>query len=218
MDNDKEVYDGVLLNISSKDGYPADALSNFARHPFELDGIKCESMEGFLQSLKFKNREKQKIVCQMTGHEAKKASRGLPQLRWRITKRLWWNTVEYDRLSDDYQILLDRAFSALGRNEEFMKALKFTGDCLLCHSIGKANARKTVLTEYEFILRLEKLRGTSILELYEEAMKSEETYTDEESSCETDKIAEEFFSESDERKEDNADESEALRVDLFDDV
>ena len=43
------------MDIGSGNGYPSSALSNFAPHEFELDGVKCASMEGFLQSLKFKS-------------------------------------------------------------------------------------------------------------------------------------------------------------------
>lgn len=45
------------MDISSGAGYPASSLSNFAPHEFEIDDIKCASMEGFLQSLKFQNPE-----------------------------------------------------------------------------------------------------------------------------------------------------------------
>ena len=50
------------MDIHSKGKYPANALSNFAPHLFILDGVECCSMEGFLQSLKFKNPEVQKPV------------------------------------------------------------------------------------------------------------------------------------------------------------
>lgn len=38
------------MDIRSGKDYPSSALSNFAPHPFEIDGVKCASMEGFLQS------------------------------------------------------------------------------------------------------------------------------------------------------------------------
>lgn len=44
------------LDIGSGKDYPSNALSNFAPHPFIIDGVECNSMEGFLQSLKFKDR------------------------------------------------------------------------------------------------------------------------------------------------------------------
>ena len=59
------------MDISSGTGYPASSLSNFAPHEFEIDGVKCASMEGFLQSLKFQNPEMQKYVCSLVGKAAK---------------------------------------------------------------------------------------------------------------------------------------------------
>ena len=49
------------MNIGSGQDYPANALSNFAPHPFVFDGVEVNSMEGFLQSLKFKNFDMQKF-------------------------------------------------------------------------------------------------------------------------------------------------------------
>jgi hypothetical protein len=43
------------MDIRSGKDYLASALSNFAPHPFVLDGVEIASMEGFLQSLKFGN-------------------------------------------------------------------------------------------------------------------------------------------------------------------
>ena len=46
------------MDIGSGTGYPSANLSNFSPHMFIVDGIKCNSMEGFLQSLKFQDPEK----------------------------------------------------------------------------------------------------------------------------------------------------------------
>ena len=43
------------MDIGSGSGYPAANLSNFHPHQFTIDGVECASMEGFLQSLKFKD-------------------------------------------------------------------------------------------------------------------------------------------------------------------
>ena len=53
------------MDIGSGNGFPCDALSNFAPHPFVIDGVECASMEGFLQSLKFSNPDIQKEVCKL---------------------------------------------------------------------------------------------------------------------------------------------------------
>lgn len=59
------------MDIKSGNGYPAANLSNFTPHPFEIDGVQCASMEGFLQSLKYKNPDMQQYVCTLVGEKAK---------------------------------------------------------------------------------------------------------------------------------------------------
>lgn len=144
------------MDIGSKCGYPSSALSNFAPHPFEIDGVKCASMEGFLQSLKFSNPEMQKHICTLVGFKAKMAGK---EKKWFRTQTLYWQGVEYKRDSQEYQDLLDRAYAALFANEGFRKALAATGDAVLTHSIGKTSENVTVLTRSEFCGRLMRLRN-----------------------------------------------------------
>ena len=59
------------MDICSGTGYPSSALSNFAPHQFIIDGVECNSMEEFLQSLKFKDVDMQKAVCLLVGKAAK---------------------------------------------------------------------------------------------------------------------------------------------------
>jgi bacteriophage protein GP30.3 len=61
------------MDISSGSSYPASGLSNFAPHPFIIDDIECASMEGFLQSLKFKDENMQIEICKKVGRQAKRA-------------------------------------------------------------------------------------------------------------------------------------------------
>lgn len=148
-----------VIDIQSKGEYPSCALSNFAEHEFYIDNVKCLSMEGFLQSLKFKGIKKQKQVCLLFGKEAKNSTKhSVAQLRWRLTNNLYWQGKRINRFSDEYQKLIDRAYVSLSRNSDFEKALMNSSSYTLAHSIGKTDKRKTVLTEYEFISRLERLR------------------------------------------------------------
>lgn len=134
-------------------------MSNFAKYEFYIDNVKCSSMEGFLQSLKFKSVKKQKKVCLLSGEDAKNSTRHtLAQLRWRSTHNLYWQGKRISHFSDEYQKLLDRAYEALSQNSDFEKALEDSLSYTLAHSIGKTDKRKTVLTEYEFISRLERIR------------------------------------------------------------
>lgn len=144
------------MDIGSGAGYPSAALSNFAPHPFVIDGVLCNSMEGFLQSLKFKDPGMQEQVCLLVGKAAK--FKGKKKKWWREQK-LYWRGVEYDRAGEEYQLLLDRAFLALSTNEGFAKALTATGSAVLTHNIGKTKIAETVLTRSEFCSRLTRLRA-----------------------------------------------------------
>ena len=143
------------MDIGSGKGYPSSALSNFAPHPFVLDDIPCNSMEGFLQSLKFSNPDMQKEVCLLVGKQAKFKGK---DKKWWKTQILYWKGVAFDRDSFLYQELLDRAYKALSENEGFRRALMATGNSALTHSLGKSDPKRTVLTAREFCSRLEILR------------------------------------------------------------
>ncbi len=147
------------MDIGSGKGYPSSALSNFAPHPFTVTWwgatLECNSMEGFLQSLKFKNPAMQKHVATLVGYTAKKKGRDKD---WRKSQMLWWDGNAIGRQSTFYQLLLDEAYDALARNTKFRDALLATGDAVLTHSIGKTSPSETVLTRNEFCSRLMKLR------------------------------------------------------------
>ena len=143
------------MDIGSGAGFPAGTLSNFAPHPFVIDGVQCNSMEGFLQSLKFKDVEMQKSICLLVGKAAKFKGK---KKKWWKTQTLHWQGKEFKRDSEEYQELLDRAFNALAQNTGFQKALLATGTATLEHSIGKSKITETVLTRQEFCSRLTRIR------------------------------------------------------------
>lgn len=144
------------MDIGSKSGYPASSLSNFAGHRFVIDDVECYSMEGFLQSLKFKEPLIQVEVCKLIGLKAK--YKGKPK-KWWQTQNLYWKGETIERKSDRYQQLLDEAFNAMyQQSESFRKALAASGEATLTHSMGKNDQSRTVLTNTEFCGRLTKLR------------------------------------------------------------
>ena len=143
------------MNIGSGNKYPSNALSNFAPHPFVLDGVEINSMEGLLQSFKFKNPEMQKEICKLVGRQAKFAGKNK---KWWTTQTLYWQGKEYKRDSEEYQQLLDRAYNALAQNKSFQRALVASGSAVLSHSIGKTKQNETVLTRKEFCSRLTVIR------------------------------------------------------------
>ncbi|NPV13102.1 MAG: hypothetical protein HPY57_15150 [Ignavibacteria bacterium] len=150
------------MDISSKGKYPSNALSNFSPHPFVLDGVEISSMEGFLQSLKFKSPEMQVEVCKLVGLAAKMKGKNK---KWFKTQTLYWRGVEIKRDSDEYQELLDRAYNAMyEQSDSFRKALAASVGCTLTHSMGKNKKNETVLTTQEFCSRLSILRDYGKIE------------------------------------------------------
>lgn len=136
--------------------YPAGALSNFAPHPFVFDGIQCNSMEGFLQSLKFENPEMQEHICTLTGKAAKRSG---AKKNWQRTQILYWRGEPIKRDSQEYQDLLDRAYLAMfSQNQKAQNALLATKNATLTHSIGRRKINETVLTQQEFCSRLIEIR------------------------------------------------------------
>ena len=143
------------MDLGSGTGYPSANLSNFSPNPFIIDSVKCNSMEGFLQSLKYSNSEMQIHVCSLVRKQAKFKGK---QKAWYRKQELYWQGKVLKRDSAEYQELLDRAFKALGENQKFRKALLATGDSTLTHSMGKKKKSETVLTSQEFCSRLTLLR------------------------------------------------------------
>lgn len=153
------------MDIGSGNGYPEASLSNFAPHPFVIDGVECNSMEGFLQSLKFESIDMQKYVCTLVGKTAKFKGK---KKKWYRTQTLYWQGKAIKRDSDEYQNLLNKAYNALNKNEGFRKALLATNNANLTHSIGRSNTNETVLTSSEFCKRLIHLRDIGELPVKKE--------------------------------------------------
>jgi len=146
------------MDVGAKNSYPAGALSNFTAHSFVIDGIPCASMEGFLQSLKFKSPEMQAEVCTYIGFKAKKKGYGK---NWYSTQTLYWRGKPILRYSQDYQDLLTRAYDAMfEQSAKFRNALTAAGrNAVFTHSIGKSKESETILTEREFCAQLMRLKN-----------------------------------------------------------
>ena len=113
-------------------------LSNFEPHEFQFRGVRCGSMEGLLQSLKFPIPDK--------------------QVRY-LDHTLYWQGKAMCRFGEEYQALVREAYYAMAsQSEKFRSAIMRTGDQPLCHSIGKSDPRYTILTESEFVETLKAVR------------------------------------------------------------
>lgn len=147
-----------VLDIYSKGWYPSHNLSNFHPYTFNFDNVICNSMEGFLQSLKFKNTEEQKQVCLLVGKEAKQI--GSEKFLWKLTGVVYWRGEKIRRSSHKFNDLIKRAYEALfEQNKDFRLALSSSLKYELVHTLGKKYKRTTILTEKEFISNLNYLRS-----------------------------------------------------------
>lgn len=147
--------DANTLDIRSNGMYPSGVLSNLCSNAFRFDGVLCNSMEGFLQSLKHPDPNKQRQICQLKGGNASKRSVS----SWQTDQIVWWHGQAIDRQSDAYQRLLHRAYQALfDQNERFRAALMATRGITLIHTAGEADPFKTILTGEEFCHILTEIR------------------------------------------------------------
>lgn len=146
----------LFLDVYSKKPYPSCALSNFAAHPFVLDGVQVRSMESLLQSLKVEP-EKQREVCQLDAKAAKELG---STYNWQENGAVFhWNGSSFSRFSREYWKFLKRAYDAMvDGNKNFAIALRDTGHCILWHSTGKLSRKETCLTTFEFIRLLYRAR------------------------------------------------------------
>ena len=137
---------GRAVDIWSGGRYPGEALSNLCSNAFVYDRVHCNSMEGFLQSIKYDERAKQLQICQMKGRNAKKASKE----SWKPNQGVYWNDQTIDRHSEAFQALVMGAYKAMfEQNERFHDALMMTRGKRLFHTRGKRNPFETILTEQE---------------------------------------------------------------------
>lgn len=157
---------GKAVDIWSKSPYPADVLSNLHGNGFRFDGMVCGSMEGFLQSLKCKDCDKQRQICRMKGRNAKNMSSS----DWQTDRIVWWRGKAIDRQSEEFIELVGRTCRAMfEQNKSFRAALMSTRGMTLYHTKGEHNPFKTIPTEKEFCSIL-----TDIRELYDKLDKQTE--------------------------------------------
>ena len=155
----KDMYDPETntLDIRSKGLYTSNVLSNLCSNGFRLDGMVCGSMEGFLQSLKRKELDKQRQICSMKGGNARKMS----VTSWQTDQVVWWKGQAIDRQSEEYQRLIRRAYQAMfEQSERFRAALMQTRGITLVHTSGEPSSYKTILTPSEFCGILMDLRDS----------------------------------------------------------
>ena len=150
-----QVWRGKALDIWSTNSYPSNVLSNLCNNSFFFEGVFCQSMEGFLQSLKYEDQDCQRQICAMEGRNAKTKTTAT----WQTDQIVWWKGVAVNRQGNEYQELIRKAYKAMfEQNKRFRAALMSSIGMKLYHSKGEQNTYKTILTESEFCSILTEMR------------------------------------------------------------
>ena len=147
---------GGIVDIRSGTSSVAGRLSNLSHRRFTLDGVECGSIEGALQSFKFKGEDMQANICKLGGMKAKRAG---SSKNWRQKQLLYWKGEEIPRDSKECKILLDKLYqSAFDQCDKYRKDMLSCVGVTFTHSLGKRKIQDTVITTREFTSRLTKLR------------------------------------------------------------
>lgn len=144
------------INIKYKGEKLEKRLSNLYPYKFEMDGIEFESMEGFIQSLRTPDIIIKKKIWNKSGFIAWKLGQ---KIDWETEQKVYWVTTPINRNSEEFNILITKAYDSLFINEDFKQALKESLSYKLDHTIGQSNKKTTLLTKKEFLDQLNRLRN-----------------------------------------------------------
>lgn len=168
----KEYYDGLpLVDEDGRDigecekwinvgyrhkGPHAKALSNLFPYDFEFKGIKMHSIETFFQGVKFKDKELQDWVFSYSGLDSNYIQ-ACSEYKWKETGILYWQGIPIDRMSTDYDNLIDELYISAIQNPLYRNILKNCKKRII-HTMGEAEKIETTFTRYEFEKQLNCLK------------------------------------------------------------
>ena len=133
-------------------------LSNLYPIQFKFRGKKVNSIEGVLQGIKYKDKKIQNLVLKYSGADAYHTRAANTDDFWGNEGFLYWQGKPIKRDSKDYQTFLDELYLSASKNPIYKRALLATKNLYLLHHIGCEDITQTVLTRYEYELRLNSLR------------------------------------------------------------
>jgi len=133
-------------------------LSNLYPIKFKFRGKMVNSIEGVLQGIKYKDKKIQNLILNYSGVDAYHTRAANTKNPWYENQTLYWQGKPIDRDSNDYQLFLDELYFSASKNPIYRQSLLATENLYLLHHIGFKDPNQTVLTRYEYELRLNSLR------------------------------------------------------------
>lgn len=159
--DDRKFIEIKTSDIRPQGRHPEDILSNLCCNDFCFDDVQCGCMEGFLQSLKYRDEKRQRAVCLMGGMDARRQSIS----DWQKDQIVWWKGRAIHRQSSKYRQLVRDAFTAMyAWSARFRNVLMSTEGKELRYNSGKQDPYKTILTDQEFCKILTDLRVSKKME------------------------------------------------------
>ena len=152
-----QTEDFLNIGYNSKNSL-SKMLSNLYHLEFKFKGKKVCSIEGVLQSLKYKDKKIQNTILKYYGLDAYHTRGANSTDFWGESGTLYWQGKPLDRHSEQYQIFIDELYISASKNPLYKKALLSAQNKYLLHHIGKDDPNQTVLTRFEFEQRLNTLR------------------------------------------------------------
>ena len=104
----------INAGYKNKGAY-AKVLSNLFPYTFEFKGKVLNSIESFLQGIKFKETEMQNLVFNYSGLDSNNI-KICSEHEWKKTKIVYWQGKEIDRLSSKYDDLVDELYISAIQN------------------------------------------------------------------------------------------------------
>ena len=133
-------------------------LSNLYPHRFKFRGKWVASIEGVLQGAKYKDKKLQNSILKYSGLDAYHTRACNREDFWGDSGVLYWQGKVMRRNSQDYQEFLDELYICACESPVYKKAILSSGVKYLLHHIGNEDNSQTVLTRYEYELRMNALR------------------------------------------------------------
>lgn len=116
-------------------------LSNLSPHGFILDGVRCGSVEGFIQGIKLPPDDPRR--------EETLAAHGFAAWKMRVHAKgefVWWNGMTITYRSPEHAALIRRAIEAkFAQNPDALEALKATRGLTIIHETGHPESPTTTL-------------------------------------------------------------------------
>jgi len=147
-----------MFNLGNEEDRIACKLGNFYASPFTIDGLLCGSIEGFIQSLKFSDEQKKRLIAGLAGKAAKFAGKKAGK---RLSREpvVFWHGRQIPFRSSEHMALIERGIrEKFAASEACREALLLTGDAMLVHDTGFQESRFTSLKSEELVRIVSEIR------------------------------------------------------------